>query len=135
MTSPIPPTLPSAGRRISVTLLAALPWPIVLFQFVTILAGYDKLFRQFQLRLDSFTALLLNVSAWVRRNLELAFVVAAALTIGSMVVVHTTYLAPMRRNRRLAILAFVFGVPCAVFVLAWVGVIGTHSRLVEGLNK
>jgi type II secretory pathway component PulF len=135
MTSPTPPPLPSAGRRISVTLLAALPWPLVLFQFVTILDGYDKLFRQFHLQLDSFTALLLNISAWVRRHLELAFGIAVVLTIVSMLIVHTIYLAPVRRNRRVAILTFVFGVPCAVFVLAWVGVLGTHSRLVEGLNK
>src|SRR5947209_15747908 len=99
MTAPAPPP-PSAGRRMAVTLLAALPWPAVLFQFVTVLGGYDKLFRQFNVPVNDVVAILLNVSAWTRRHLEAAFGIAFVLMVVSMVAAHTTFLAPMSRRRR-----------------------------------
>ena len=34
-----------------------------------------------------------------------------------------------------AVLLFVFGLPCLVFALAWLGVLNTHRTLVEGLRK
>lgn len=127
--------VPSPARRRAVSLLAALPWPAVLFQFVAVIPRYDKLFREFQLKVDDFTAVLLNVSAWTRRNVMVAFVIAFALMAVSVLSAHTVQSIDLPRSRRAAILLFVFGVPCLVFVLAWVGVVGTHRTLVEGLRK
>jgi type II secretory pathway component PulF len=131
----VPTPLPSAGRRIAVTLLALLPWPMVLFQYLTVLPGYDKLFRDFHLQLNSFTALLLNVSGWARRNSLGAFAIVFVLTMVSMLTAHTVHLSAMSRRRRATILLFVFGVPCLIFALTWLGVLGTHRTLVEGLSK
>jgi type II secretory pathway component PulF len=133
MTAPTP--LPSAGRRVAVTLLATMPWPMVLFQYLTVLPGYDKLFRDFHLKLNGLTSLMLDVSGWTRRNSLAAFAIVFALTIVSMLTAHTVHLAPMSRRRRATILLFVFGVPCLAFVLTWLGVFVTHRTLVEGLNK
>ena len=127
--------VPSPARRIAVTLLAALPWPAVLFQFLVVLPRYNKLFRDFQIKVDDFTAVLLNVSAWVHRNLIVAFAIAFALMGVSVVAAYTAQSVEMPRARRAATLLFVFGVPTLVFVLAWVGVLSTQRTLVEGLRK
>src|SRR4051794_20807068 len=117
---------PSPARRRAVTLLAALPWPAVLFQFLAVLPGYDKLFREMGLKVDSFTGMLLNVSAWVQRHIVVAFLGVFVLMAVSVLTAHTVQTAELPRNRRVAILLFVFGVPCLVFALAWVGVLNTH---------
>lgn len=130
-----PPRLPSPARRRAVTLLAALPWPVVLFLFLAVLPRYARLFRDFNLAVPDLTALLLNVSGWLNRNVLLGFVVAFLLMATSMVIAHTVQTVAMSRGRRLAVLLFVFGVPCLVFVVAWVGVLTTHRTLVEGLNR
>lgn len=128
-------SVPSAASRRAVSLLAALPWPAVLFQFVAVIPRYDKLFREFGLKVNDFTAVLLNVSAWTRRNVMVAFVITFALMAMSVFTALTVQSIDLPRNRRAAILLFVFGVPCLVFALAWLGVLGTHRTLVEGFRK
>jgi type II secretory pathway component PulF len=127
--------VPSAGRRLAVTLLAAMPWPVVLFQFGAILPRYDKLFRDFNLKVDDFTGMLLNVSAWLQRNVLLGFAATLVLMGISVAAAYTVQSSDLSRGRRAAILLVVFGVPTLVFVLAWVGVVNTHRTLVQGLQK
>jgi type II secretory pathway component PulF len=127
-------SLPSPARRRAVTLLATLPWALVLFQFLLIVPRYGKLFREFGLKVPAVTELLLNISAWVRGNVLLSFLIAFVLTGISVGVAHAVQTIQMSRGRRLFFLLVVFGVPCLAFVLAWVGVIGTHRRLIDGLN-
>jgi hypothetical protein len=128
-------SVPSPSRRRAVTLLAALPWPLVLFQFLVALPRYDKMFREFGLKIDDFAALLLNVSAWVRNHYLLAGLITFGLMAASMFTAHTVQSFEMPAKRRAAILLFVFGVPCLVFGLAWLGVLNTHRTLVEGIKK
>ena len=75
-----------------------------------------------------------NISAWVRTHILVSFLIAFALMGASVVIAHVVQSTPMSRGRRLLFLLIVFGVPCLAFGLAWVGVIVTHRRLVEGLN-
>lgn len=127
--------VPSPARRRAVTLLAAIPWVAVLFQFLAVLPRYDKLFREMGLKVDDFTALTLNVSAWARKNFLLAFLLTLALMAVSVFTAHTVQSVEMSGKRRAAVLLFVFGVPCLVFGLAWLGVLNTHRTLVEGMQK
>ena len=127
-------SLPSPAQRRAVTLLATLPWALVLFQFLLILPRYDRLFRDFGLKAPDLTGLVLIISAWVRAHIFLSFLITFALMGISVGVAHVVQTTPMARGRRLLFLLIVFGMPCLVFVLAWVGVIVTHRRLVEGLN-
>lgn len=127
--------VPSPGRRTAVTLLAALPWPVVLFQLGVILPRYDKLFRDFNLKVGDFTGMILNISAWLQRNVLVGFVAMLGLMAVSVGAAYTVQSVEMPRGRRPAILLFVFGVPTLVFVLAWLGVLNTHRTLVEGLRK
>lgn len=127
--------LPSPGRRALVTLLALLPWPLVLFEFLLVLPRYDKLFHQYGLKADSVTAFLLAVSAWVRAHVFLAFLVTFVLMGSSVGVAYASQAVPVSRGRRLIVLLVVFVVPCALFVLSWVGVMWAHRTLVEGLKR
>jgi type II secretory pathway component PulF len=127
--------VPSPGRRLAVTLLAALPWPLVLFQFGVILPRYDKLFRDFDLKVDAFTGIILNISAWLQRNVLAGFVAMLGLMAVSVGAAYTVQSVEMPRGRRPAILLFVFGVPTLLFVFAWLGVLNTHRTLVQGLQK
>ena len=133
MSAPPAPN-PTPARR-AVALLAALPWPLVLFQFLAVLPRYDRVFRQFNLQVDSFTGMLLNVSAWVQKYVVVAFVGVFVLMATSVVTAHTVQSSDLPRGRRAAVLVFVFGLPCLVFALAWLGVLNTHRTLVEGLRK
>jgi hypothetical protein len=126
---------PPAARRAVVAVLALLPWALVLFDVLLVLPRYDKLFRQYGLKLDSLTQFLLDLSAWVRAHVFLAFVMTFALMGVSVGAAYAVQAARVSRARRLLLLTVVFAVPCAVFVLAWVGVMGTHRTLVEGLRK
>ena len=128
-------SVPSPAARRAVTLLAALPWAAVLFQFLAVLPRYDKLFREWGLRVDDFTAVTLNVSAWARNNFLVAFLTTLGLMAASVFTAHTVQSADLPARRRAAVLLFVFGVPCLVFGLAWLGVLNTHRTLVEGLKK
>ena len=127
--------VPSPGRRRAVTLLATLPWTVVLFQFGAILPRYDKLFRDFNLKVGDFTGMILNISAWLQRNVLIGFAAMLGLMAVSVGAAYTVQSVEMPRGRRSAILLFVFGVPTLVFLLAWLGVLNTHRTLVEGLRK
>jgi type II secretory pathway component PulF len=127
-------SLPSPAQRRAVTLLATLPWALVLFQFLLILPRYDRLFRDYGVKVPELTGLLLNISAWVRAQVLLSFVITFVLMGVSVGVSHVVQSTPMSRGRRLLYLLIVFGMPSLAFVLAWVGVSVTHRRLVEGLN-
>src|SRR5829696_6476463 len=109
--------VPSPARRRLVTLLAALPWPLILFQFLVSLPRYDKIFREFGLKVDSFTAVLLNVSGWLRDHFLVAFLLTFGLMAASVFTAHTVQSVDLPGRRRAAILLFVFGVPCLVFGL------------------
>ena len=115
--------------------MAVLPWPIVLFQFLFILPGYDRLFREYGLKVDSITGLLLNVSAWLWANNLPAFLIAFVLMGLSIGTAHMVQSASVSRVRRVAILLFVFGVPSGVFLATWMSVQNTHRTLVEGLRR
>jgi type II secretory pathway component PulF len=128
-------SLPSPARRRAVTLLATLPWALVLFQFLLILPRYDRLFRNLGLKVPDLTALMLNISAWVRTHVLPSFLITFALMGVSVFIAHLVQTTPMSRGRRLLFLLIVFGMPCLAFVVAWVGVIGTERRLVEGFHK
>jgi type II secretory pathway component PulF len=127
--------VPSPARRRLVAALALLPWALLLFEFLLVLPRYDQLFRQYGLTLDSLTRFLLDVSAWVRAHAFLTFLITFALVGVSVGTAYGIQTARVSRARRLLILAAVFAVPCALFVLSWVGVLHTHRTLVEGLKR
>jgi type II secretory pathway component PulF len=128
-------SIPTPGRRRALTLMATLPWPVVLFQFLFILPGYDKLFRQFGLKIDDLTGLVLNLSRWLKANTGLAFGITLGLMFMAVGIVHAVQSTDLPRTRRAAILTFVFGVPCLIFFVAWLTVANTDRILVDGLKK
>jgi hypothetical protein len=128
-------SLPSPARRRIVTLLAVLPWPLILFQFLFTLPRYEKLFREYGLHMSSLTNLLFDIALWVRAYTFFAFALTLLLTGISVLVADFVQTCAISRWRRWLVLLVVFGVPCFLFVLSWLGVLGTHRKLVEGLNK
>lgn len=128
-------SLPSPGRRRIVTLLAGFPWILLLFEFMLVLPRYDKLFRQHGLKVPSHTDFLLSVALWVEHHVLAAFLIAFALIGVSFGLAHTAQSTDMSRRRRFLILLVVFGLPCLLFILAWVGVESTYRTLVEGLQR
>lgn len=127
--------LPSAGRRRMVALMAVLPWPVVLFQFLLVVPRYAKLFRDFRFDVPPATRLLIDVSTWTRGHTLLAFSITSILTFASVIVAQTVQSRPLSRRTRALILLAVFGLPCLLFVATWLGVWNTHRTLVEGLNR
>ena len=125
----------SPARRRLVTALAAFPWPLILFQFLVSLPSYDKLFRESGLKVDTLTAVLLTVSAWLKNNFLVALLATFGLMAVSVFTAHTVQSVEMPGRRRAAVLLFVFGVPCLLFGLAWLGVLNTDRTLAEGLRK
>jgi type II secretory pathway component PulF len=120
---------------LTITLLAPVPWVILLFQFLLIVPRHRKLFAQLGLRVPPATQIVLDVSAWVTKHLVLAFlatVVAMGVTVGLAQAVQTERVS---RRTRYLVLSLAFGVPCLLFVLAWLGVDVAHRRLEEGLSK
>src|SRR5262245_31073841 len=128
-------SLPSPARRRTVTFLAVLPWPLILFQFLFTLPRYEKMFREYGLKISDFTALLFDIAAWVHDHMFLAFGFTFLFTGLSVVTADVVQTRSVSKSRRLLVLLVVFGLPCLLFVLSWLGVLGTHRRLVEGLNK
>jgi hypothetical protein len=129
------PALTTPGRQAFITLLAALPWILVLSQFLLVIPRYERMFREHGLKLTPFTALLIDISAWARSHVLFALALTIVLvfaTVGAVVAVQAGLVS--RRIRSLVLL-LAFGVPCGLFILSWVGVMGTHRTLVEGLNK
>ena len=112
-----------------------LPWMLVLFQYLLILPRYDRLFRQFNLDVDDFADLLIKISEWVRANVLAAFLITFVLMTVNVAVTVVAQSPRISRKRRILMLFLAFTIPCFLFVLTWVGVESTHSRLVEGLNK
>jgi len=100
-----------------------------------VLPRYDKLFREHSLKVPSHTDLLLTVAHWVESHVLAAFLIAFALMGTSLGLAHTAQTTAMSRPRRSLILLVVFGLPCLVFILAWVGVESTHRTLIEGLKR
>lgn len=127
--------LPSAGRRRMVALMAVLPWPVVLFQFLLVVPRYAKLFNDIGLKLPPATSFLIDVSNWTRGHTLLAFSITSILTFASVIVAQTAQSWPMSRRNRALVLLAVFGFPCLLFGLTWLGVWSTHRTLVEGLNR
>jgi type II secretory pathway component PulF len=115
--------------------MAVLPWPMILFQYLFILPRYDKLFHQYKVSVDGWTALCLNVSAWVRNFSVFAFIVTIMLTACCVMTANFVLTLPFSRRRRNLFLLLSFGLPCALFILSWLGVLATHSKLVEGLQR
>jgi len=126
---------PSSAHRLAVTLLAALLWPVVLFQYLFILPGYDKLFREYQLKVDDLAALVLNLSAWLRARALVAFMITLALMSFTVGTAHAVQTAPQSRRRRVAVLLVIFGVPCLIFLLTLLTVENAKRTLFEGLRK
>lgn len=125
----------SSRRRLTVTLLAPVPWAVLLFQLLLIVPRHAKLFAEFGIQLPPLTGLVLDASAWVRGHLFLAVletVVGMGVSVGLARAVMTDRVS--RRTRTLVLLG-AFGVPCLLFVLAWLGVGEAHRRLDEGLSK
>jgi type II secretory pathway component PulF len=108
---------------------------LLLFEFMLVLPRYDKLFREHHLKVPSHTDLLLTIGHWVENHVLAAFLITFALMGVSFGLAHTAQTTAMSRRRRLLILLVVFGLPCLVFILAWVGVETTHRTLVEGLKR
>jgi hypothetical protein len=71
----------------------------------------------------------------VQKYVVVAVLGVFALVAVSVITAHTVQSAAVPLARRAAALLFVFGLPCLVFALAWVGVLHTHRTLVEGLRK
>jgi type II secretory pathway component PulF len=136
-----PPTPPRSGeggsgaRQRIITLLSILPWALLLFQFLLVLPRYDQLFRRFGVKLDDFTTLLLRISNWVRANVLLSFLIVFALMGANVLASVLAQQAKVSRRRRIAMLLVIFGVPCLLFLVTWVGVLATHRRLIEGLQR
>lgn len=126
---------PSPARRRVVALLALVPWPLVLFQLLFVLPRYDRLFREFGLKVSGLAQLSLDVSLWAHRHLLLAFLITFVLMGLSFGTATWVQSSAGSRGRRVLVLLVVFGVPCGLFVLAWVGVLGAHRTLVEGLDR
>jgi hypothetical protein len=128
-------TPPSRAHRLAVTLLAALLWPVVLFQYLFVLRGYDKLFRAYNLKVDDLSGRVLNLSAWLRARSFVAFAITfllMAVTVGAVYAVQT---APLSGRRRAAVLFLIFAVPCLVFLVTLLTVENTKRTLFEGLRK
>ena len=128
-------SVPSPARRRIVTLLAIIPWAILLFQFLVVLPRYGKIFKEFGLKLPRLVEIIFAASAWVRGHMLLSFLITFVLmgtSIGAVHVVHTT---PVSRSRRLLVLFLVFGIPCLFFLASWVGVSWTQRKLAEGFDR
>jgi hypothetical protein len=135
MSAAPPPPPPSPARRRAVTFLAALLWPAVLIEYLLILPGYDKQFREYGLKIDDLTGMVLNVSAWLRARTFLAFAITFVLMAITVGTAHAVQSASLSRRRQAAFLLFAFGVPFLLFLLTWLTVDHTHRTLVEGLKK
>jgi hypothetical protein len=129
------PAAPAPTRRALVTLLAALPWVLLLFQFVAVIPRYERMYRENALKVPAYTQFLLDVAAWVNGRFLLAGLLTLALMAAGVWFSHTAQSPGTSRASQYLLLLTAFLVPCGLFVLTWVGVMGTHSRLVEGLNK
>jgi hypothetical protein len=133
--SPADPPPPSAVRRVTVTLLAAVPWPLILFQLLYVVPRYTQMFRAHGLKPTGSTQLLLDLSMWANAHPFVSGQLTVVLAAGCAAVAYLAQSPRRSRNTRTLLLLAVFAVPCGLFVLTWVGVEGTRRTLVEGLHK
>jgi type II secretory pathway component PulF len=125
----------SSRRRLTLTLLAVVPWAVLLFQFLFVLPRQAKFFAEMGLKLPGWTALVLDVSHWL--SSRPLFAVAATLggvTFSSGLTQLSAAHRVSPRTRTLLLLT-AFGVPVVLFGLAWLGVDVVHRRLDEGQSK
>jgi F0F1-type ATP synthase membrane subunit c/vacuolar-type H+-ATPase subunit K len=128
-------SLPSPGRRRAVTLLAILPWTLLLFEFLLIVPRYKKVFDEFGLKVAGLVEGIFLVSGWVQRHVVVAVLLTLLLTAISVGLAHAVQIIPVSRTRRLFVLFLVFAVPCLLFLLAWLGMFWTDRKLAEGLQR
>jgi len=128
-------SLPSPRRRRAVTLLAILPWVLVLFQLLLVVPRYKRLFDEFGLKVSGSVELILFASGWVQRHILFAFLFTFLLIAGSVGLAHYVQTTPVSKSRRLIVLLLVFAVPCALFLLVWLGMYSTERKLAEGFQR
>jgi type II secretory pathway component PulF len=128
-------SLPSPGRRRAVTLLAVLPWVLVLFQLLLVVPRYKKLFDEFGLKVSGTVELILSMSGWVQKHVLFAFLVTFLLIGGTVGLAHYVQTTPVSKSRRLIVLLLVFAVPCVLFLLVWLGMFLTERKLAEGFQR
>ena len=107
----------------------------MLFQYLVLLPGYDKLFREYNLRVDDFAERVLNLSAWLQRRTLVAFAITFVIMAVTVGATHAVQAAPLSGRRRAAVLLIVFAAPCLVFLLTLLTVESTKRTLFEGLRK
>ncbi|HJZ91760.1 MAG TPA: hypothetical protein VKE40_12870 [Gemmataceae bacterium] len=128
-------SVPSPARRLAVTFLAPFPWAIFFFQLLLIVPRSARLFAEAGLKLPALTQVLADVSGWARGHLVATVTVAIAFLGMSMVAAYGAQTANLSRARRVALLLLIFGLPTALFIVAWVGVQVPQSRLAEGFAR
>jgi hypothetical protein len=128
-------SLPSPARRRAVTLLAILPWILLLFEFLLIVPRYKKVFDEFGLKVAGLVDGIFLVSGWVQRHVVVAVLLTLLLTAISVGLAHAVQIIPVSRTRRLFVLFLVFAVPCLLFLLVWLGMFWTDRKLAEGLQR
>jgi type II secretory pathway component PulF len=128
-------SVPSPARRLAVTFLAPFPWALFFFQLLLIVPRSARLFAEMGLKLPDLTQFLVDLSGWARGHLVATAVIAFALLGGSMAAAYGAQTANLSRARRVGLLFLIFGLPTALFILAWVGVQVPQSRLAEGFAK
>src|SRR5262249_40119989 len=125
-------SVPSPARRLAVTFLAPLPWAMFFFQLLLIVPRSAKLFTEARLKLPALTQFLVDASGWARGHLVATAAIALTLLGVSMVAAYGAQTANLSRARRVGLLLLIFGLPTALFLVAWVGVQVPQSKLAEG---
>jgi type II secretory pathway component PulF len=128
-------SLPSPARRRAVTLLAVLPWVLVLFQLLLVVPRYKKLFDEFRLKVSGSVELIFVVSGWIQRHVLFSFFFTFLLIAGSVGFAHYVQSTAVSKSRRLIVLVLVFAIPCVLFLLVWLGMFSTERKLAEGFQR
>lgn len=127
--------LPSSARRRAVTLLAAMPWVLLFLQFALMAPRYDKLLREHSVKVPSHTQTFLDGATWVQKYPLPTFLIVFACMGISIGIAHAVQSREMSGGRRRLVLFLVFGPPCGLFAVSWLGVWNTHRTLIEGLQR
>ena len=125
----------SPARRIAVTLLAPVPWAVLLFELLVVVPRYVQQFDLVHFQPPRLTAAIFDFTRLARANILLMFLAVFALMVLSVVVTHRVQGAKWTKARRWLVLSFVFGVPVALFALMWVGVELPYRKLAEGMAR
>ena len=125
----------SPARRIAVTLLAPVPWAVLLFELLVVVPRYVKQFDLVHFQPPRLTAAIFDFTRLARANILLTFLAAFVVMVLSVVVTHRVQGAKRTTARRWLVLSFVFGVPVALFALIWVGVELPYRKLAEGMAR